>query len=157
MGMGIMGRPPKPTAIRVLEGNRSKTPLNEREPRPRTTRVHCPTWLDVEAKREWRRVIPELKRLGLMTIVDVAALAGYCQAYSRWQQAERVLTEKGLTMEIETKGGGMYEQQRPEVSIAQKYYALMMSTAAKFGFEPSSRSRLSVPGQREDELDALLS
>src|SRR3989304_1096626 len=110
--MGARGPAPKPTALRLLEGNPGKKPLNKREPQPQVGRPACPRWLVVEARREWQRLMPELLRLNLMTIVDRAALAGYCQAWARWRQAERMLTKKGLT--FETPNG--YVQQRPEVS-----------------------------------------
>jgi phage terminase small subunit len=49
--------------------------------------------LSAEAKIEWRRVARALHRLGLLTSVDRAALAAYCQAYARWRQAEKALGE----------------------------------------------------------------
>jgi P27 family predicted phage terminase small subunit len=96
--------------------------------------------------------VPELRRLGLLTVVDRAALAGYCQSYARWVQAEKVL-EKGMTFTTSTG----YIQQRPEVAIAQKSLQLMKSFLIEFGLTPASRTRLSVPEKEEDELDAILS
>lgn len=42
---------------------------------------------------EWKRIAEALNRIGLLTQVDRAALAAYCQAYGRWMEAERKLTE----------------------------------------------------------------
>lgn len=155
--MGRRGPKPKPTHLRVLEGNPSKRPLNTNEPKPAPIAPQCPDWLDDEAKAEWNRVEPELERLGLLTVVDGTALAGYCQTYARWRQAEEILQKHGLTMEIMTKGGGTYLQQRPEVAIAQKSLQLIKAFCAEFGLTPSARSRMTLPGQKaEDEMDALL-
>ena len=52
--MALKGRKPKPTAIKILEGNPRKRKLNTKEPRPKKIAPKCPVWLDVEAKREWR-------------------------------------------------------------------------------------------------------
>lgn len=161
--MGARGPAPKPTALKVLQGNPGRRPLTQNEPKPRVQRLRCPLWLDPEAQQEWRRLSPELRRLGLLTFVDLAVFAAYCQAYSRWRQAERALSEHGLVMEIggkedeEGKRTGAYLQQRPEVSIAQKYHQLMVAAGAKLGLDPSSRSRISVPEPKaEDPFDEFL-
>ena len=120
----------------------------------RTGAPKPPAFLLPAARREWKRVAAELEQLGLLTQVDMAALAGYCQSYARWAEAERALRVHGLVME--TPSG--YAQQRPEVSISQKERQLMRAFAAEFGLSPSSRGRLSVPGAKiEDEFEAVLS
>ena len=49
------GRKPKPTAVKILEGNPGKRKLNEHEPQPQRKAPPCPKWLEPEAKKEWRR------------------------------------------------------------------------------------------------------
>jgi len=89
--------------------------------------------------------VPELQRLGLLTLVDRAALANYCQWWARYVQAERILREKGLTF-LTPKG---YEQQRPEVAISHKAAAMCRAFMSEFGLTPSARSRLSVEQPQE--------
>ena len=43
--MATRGRKPKPTALKVLEGNPGKRPLNENEPIPPKGSIKCPSWL----------------------------------------------------------------------------------------------------------------
>jgi P27 family predicted phage terminase small subunit len=143
-GISVAGPPPKPTQLKVLQGNPGKRPLNKREPQPRAAHVSCPRWLLPEAKKEWRRLAPELRRLGLLTVVDRTALAAYCQAYARWRQAEEVLTREGLV--FETASG--YLMPRPEVAIAQKSQQIMKGFLTEFGFTPASRTRVSLPEQK---------
>ena len=50
--MATRGRKPKPTALKVLEGNPGKRPLNENEPKPENKAPRCPSWLEQEAKNE---------------------------------------------------------------------------------------------------------
>lgn len=147
------GPMPKPTKLKILAGNPGHQRLNLNEPEPKSGIPTRPEWLLPEAKREWVRVAGELDRLGLLTLVDRGVLAAYCQAWARWVEADKVLTEKGLTFETATG----YVQQRPEVSIAQKQMQLMLSAGARLGLDPASRSRLSVPGEKEDDLAAILS
>ena len=80
--MATRGRKPTPTAIKELEGNPGKRPLNSNEPKPDTTAPKCPKWLEPEAKKEWKRLSIEMERIGILTKVDMAAFAAYCQAYA---------------------------------------------------------------------------
>ncbi|WP_346898778.1 hypothetical protein [Clostridium sp. UBA7503] len=63
--MAQRGRKPKPTAVKEFEGNPEKRALNELEPKPKKKAPKCPTWLDAEAKKEWRRVPKQLEEFGL--------------------------------------------------------------------------------------------
>jgi len=85
--MGLRGAAQKPRALRVLEGNQSKRPLNSNEPKPKSGKVTCPRFLSPSAKDEWRRISPELSRLGLLTQVDRSALAIYASAWGDYVTA----------------------------------------------------------------------
>ncbi len=154
--MATRGRKPTPTAIKELEGNPGKRPLNENEPRPVRKAPSCPKWLEPEAKKEWRRLAKEMEAIGILTDVDMAAFAGYCQAYARWKQAEERITDRGLVMR--TPSG--YAQQVPYISIAQQYLRLMNQFAEQFGLTPAARSRI-IAGNDQgvgagDDMEELL-
>jgi P27 family predicted phage terminase small subunit len=112
----MRGRPPKPTALKILQGNPGKRLLNQKEPQPQKALLKCPRWLNKFAREEWASVVPELHRLGLLTKLVEKALACYCQAYSRLRQAEAVIAKKGIT--FKTPNG--FVQKRPEVTIARE-------------------------------------
>lgn len=136
--MAQRGRKPKPTAIKVLEGNPGKRDLNIHEPKPEKKAPKCPMWLEPEAKKEWKRTAKQLEQLGILTEVDMAAFAGYCQAYARWKEAEEFITKHGTI--VKTPSG--YWQQVPQVSIAQTYLKIMHKFCEQFGLTPSARSRI---------------
>ena len=153
--MAQRGRKPKPTAVKVLEGNPGKRSLNTAEPKPEKKAPRCPSWLEEEAKKEWKRMAKQLEQLGILTEIDMAAFAGYCQAYARWKEAEEFITQHGTI--VKTPSG--YWQQVPQVSIAQTYLKMMQKSAEQFGLTPSSRSRIVADihgGGEDDELEALL-
>ena len=52
--MAVRGRKPKPTALKVLEGNPGHRPLNKKEPMPKGKLPRCPEWLEDDAKKEWK-------------------------------------------------------------------------------------------------------
>ena len=73
---------------------RSKRPIRpELEPLQTAEPPKPPRYLTRLAAAEWRRLAPELHRLGLLTVVDVAPLAAYCQAYARWRAGEEALAK----------------------------------------------------------------
>jgi P27 family predicted phage terminase small subunit len=145
--------PAKPTALKILEGNPGKRPLNKNEPKPQQGKYICPSWLDDEAKKEWNRIVPELKKLGLLTVVDYPALIGYCQSWARYIEAEKHITKVGTS--FETINSCLMPV--PEVAIAQKYLKLCQSFMIQFGLTPSSRGRITLPGESiDDEFERLL-
>ena len=83
----MVGRRPKPTALKKLEGNPGKRKLNEREPKFEG-RATCPKDLDPLAKKEWRRVCRQLEEKNLLTTVDRNSLAAYCICWFHAQKAE---------------------------------------------------------------------
>lgn len=150
------GRKPKPTALKVLEGNPGKRPLNEHEPKPKLVRPACPAWLNTEGKKKWRELAPQLETLGLLTALDGAALAAACQRWGTFVECEKYMATYGRVMTTSTG----YEQQRPEESIAKAALADYYKFMAEFGMAPASRSRISVEGankKKSSKLSSLLS
>lgn len=146
----MRGRKPLPSHLRVVTGNRGKRSINEAEPIPVRSIPLPPEELNVDAKAEWERVSEELYRLGVLTGIDRAALAAYCQAYGRWAQAERALSkfgERGLLMRT-TNDNWI---QNPLIGIANKAMADMVRYAAEFGMTPSARSRIKADAPRDEE------
>lgn len=155
--MATPGRRPKPTALKIIEGNPGKQKINKDEPKPPSDKVRCPHWLLPAAKREWTRMAAAMEAMGILTNVDVAAFAGYCQAYARWREAEEFITQHGSI--FKTPSG--YVQQVPQVSIAQQNLKIMQSFATEFGLTPASRARLGANAatsgkDADDPMEALL-
>jgi P27 family predicted phage terminase small subunit len=151
----ITGRKPKPTHLKLVTGNPGGRKLNTREPRPARSLPSPPAALSDAAKVEWRRVSQELHRVGMLTKIDRAALAAYCQAYGRWIAAERVLAEMAKRDQITagllvrtTNGNAI---QNPLVGTANKAMSDMVRYAAEFGMTPSARSRINAEGQQEHD------
>lgn len=136
----MRGRKPKPTHLKLLEGNPGKRAINGAEPQPARGIPTCPAHLSPSAKAEWRRLAQDLHRVGLLTFVDRGALAAYCQSWGRWVEAERKLQETPPL--LKTPAG--YVQISPWLTIANKERELMARYMGELGLTPSSRSRLAV-------------
>jgi P27 family predicted phage terminase small subunit len=157
--MGKRGPAPKPTILKLIEGNKGKRKLNRLEPKPDPTMPKCPKHLDKVAKKEWRVIALELSRLGLLTLVDRAALAAYCQTYSRWVSAENMI--KSMAEKDPEYQGLMTAGERgfvtnPLVKISRDCLGQMKVFLCEFGLTPSSRTRLEVKSQEEKSLEELL-
>ena len=153
--MGRRGPAPKSDSLRMLDGNPSKRPLKDKPTGAKPQDVPtCPAWLSPEAKREWRRVTPELIRLGLVTRLDQVAIAGYCISYSCWRRCQEVLIAQG-NVYVTNRG---QIRPRPEVEIARMSGDTMKSLASELGLTPASREciHMAQPGREIDPMEALL-
>ena len=151
----MRGRKPKPTALRVLEGNPGKRPLNDREPQGPPEVPECPDFLDEEARAEWSRTARVLGEMGLLTLADRAALAAYCVAYSRWVAAERQVQRLGTIVRSPQKN---FPMKSPYLTVADQALETRRKFMVEFGLTPSSRSRIRVTGDRRaaDEFDLFM-
>ena len=155
--MATRGRKPKPTALKVLEGNPGKRPLNDREPVPPKATLKCPAWLLPEAKKEWKRLAPALEAMGVLTMADLTAFEGYCQAYARWKEAEEFITRHGSIY----KDGEGRIRPNPNIAIANQQMREIKSFAAEFGLTPSTRAAMianvaSAARAKVDPMEAIL-
>lgn len=149
------GKKPIPTNIKKLKGNPGKRALPKNEPKPeRPDGVPAPPkYLDKVAKQEWRRIAPELYRLGLLTNIDITALAGYCALFSRWQECESKIKKEGMVF-VTDKRNAIHH---PYAAIASKSLDQMKAFLTEFGMTPSSRTRISVsPPKKKDPMEAFL-
>ena len=136
--MGLRGPAPEPTALKMHRGNPGKRPLNQWEPQPLPVPPACPSHLDVDAKKEWRRLVRILMRMRVLTEADGMALASLCQAWSTMTRAQQNLNETGIL--LKTPSG--YVQQNPLISIVNSCTETVTRLSREFGLTPASRTRL---------------
>lgn len=156
--MGRRGPPAKPPELKLIEGNPGHQRINQDRPKPAPLIPSCPRWLGAAAKREWRRASKELEKLGLISRIDLAAFAAYCQALADFEHCQRVLDtpdEDGVVrLTITTKSG--YSQPKPEVAIKKQAWATIKSFCTEFGMTPSARGTMSLPKRDESGDDSFL-
>ena len=128
----MQGRKPKPAGMSTRRPTRSDGPA--------VRLPACPAHLQGEARREWKRLGKKLVECGLMTEIDGAALALYCEAWSRWVDAERALEKFGVMV----KSPNGFPMQSPYLAVANKAMEQIKAMLTEFGMSPSSRSRVSA-------------
>jgi P27 family predicted phage terminase small subunit len=166
--MSAVGRPPKPTILKLLEGNPGKRPLNLADGvNPEVAVPSVPKHLSVTAVKEWKRITPELATLGLIARVDLAALAMYCQAYGRMVELELAMKRRiearvadgadyydavAAVMEDSTPSG--YRQQSVQAQLLRSLREEVNRYLALFGLSPSARARV-TPSMNQPQLPGI--
>ena len=148
--MGRRGPAPKPTALRVLHGDRADR-VNAAEPRPADLDIEPPDWLSPEAVEVWDRLAGDLTTKGVLTAWDTEAYACWCDAVVRRRKAAAVLAEDGEVIELPVynKNGelaGHRLAKSPWTLVLREADAQVQRYGARFGLTPSDRSQLSIGG-----------
>jgi len=134
--MGRRGPPPKPRKIKLLRGTFRKDRAPKAVPEP-PKGAKAPTWLSAAAKTEWKRIGPWLEDQGLLTKVDVAAFASYCDLYSTVQEFRKLCRKVGAAVSI----------QQGYRNVLAKATTQMKQYLALFGLSPADRERIGVEPQ----------
>jgi len=160
------GRKPIPTHLKLVTGNPGRRPVDvEAQPRTSISRPDRPGFLNVEAAREWDRIVPELEMAGLLSRIDGAALAGYCSAYALFQRAELKISEAAARDEV---GQGVVESSKNGFAQLSQWFVVrnkaleqLRQFLSEFGMSPSTRSRVHAMARQgalfeDDPLEAAL-
>lgn len=140
----MRGRIPTPDAIKALLGKPVTKPLGSG---PQfTVGAEPPDWLDLYARELWERCSSELMRYGMLTQVDAEALASYCVAMSMIRDLKRLCSDPALPVKEKMSAGRML----------LKAQLVARALGAEFGFSPSARNRIVIPGAPKDELDDFM-
>jgi P27 family predicted phage terminase small subunit len=139
-----------PTNLRLLRGDTLKKQLPKNEPQPLMPDVipEPPPFLEGYAAEEWRRVVVELYRLKLVTLVDINPLAAYCQSYKIWREATELMNEVAATgaqmkgLLVGKENGELMKN--PLRTVAREAAADMVRFASEFGLTPSARARIAA-------------
>jgi len=154
-----MARHPRPTKQKIKEGEPNKNRINRNEVRPQG-RARPPVWLNKQARNEWRRVVPELDRLGLCTKLDRMELAAYCQSVGMLVEVEKKineLTDKSVEAGGDASNAYLLKNQAgnviisPLLSIRNRLREQVHTSECEFGMTPVSRSRIDLARQEKDK------
>ncbi len=154
-GKGSGGSNRKPTAIKKLLNNPGKRKLNELEPEAPKGVPEMPKFLTPEARAEWKRIVPILSAMNVLTVADGKALAAYCSSYAQLVLAEAAIAKFGIiNVTLDQLTGVAELKVNPVVRIKSDALRQMKSFLLEFGLTPASRSKLKI-NANTDQADAL--
>lgn len=168
--MGARGPLKTPAALNALKGNPGKRALNLADGvNPQIAIPPPPKHLGKEAAKEWKRITPYLEELGLISMIDRAALALYCQAYGRLAELEEAFKSKvskiekdqGVTyyeavfLASRTQTPSGYEQQSVIVNLISSHRLQVHRHLMHFGLSPAARARVQPSNYLQPDLPGM--
>ena len=133
------GPKPKPTSLKLLQGNPGHQKLPQNEPKPRPITPEVPEYLNSDGIRRWNELLPELEMMGTLTIVDGDILGRYCHGFQRLLEAEAGIADEHVC--ARGTGGQMLS---PWVAERNRAFDDMGKAAAQLGIGAADRSRIEV-------------
>ena len=108
------------------------------------------------AKKCWKITVGLIAEMELISQTDWRALEEYCRHYQRWKRLVTLVEDNGESLTYTDASHNERRCRNPDFSALLDTEKQMAKFETEYGFTPSARARLSIPGnKREDPLDAL--
>lgn len=130
--MGERGPLPDPAGARA-----QRAPVNGRI---RMARPAMPRGLAGEARAEWRRVVPEIERMGVLATVDRAAIIRYVSAWAEWVELTEQIAKTGRL----TRATDGELVRSPLWLVRQDVERTLIELARQLALTPASRLRSGI-------------
>lgn len=154
----------QPIELIVAKGKKhlTKAEIEERqrtEVKAPADKVTAPAYLTPEQKKNFKKIVKELRTIDLISNLDVEALARLVIAQDKYKEVTEELNKQPLMITIEVPTGKKDENGEPVMRqqevvngqverlllIQDRYFKQCRQGAADFGLTVSSRCRLVVP------------
>ncbi len=153
----MKGRKAKPTHLRLaasggVPGARdgvSHRRTNAEEPEAKGDLFAPPDWMTPGQKLGWAYAIEHAPR-GLLRKLDRSLLTVWVVAEDMHAEASQKVQQYGMVVKTPRQGLPM---QSPYLPIMNKQAEVMMRAAAQLGFDPTSRSRITVGSGAQKETN----
>jgi P27 family predicted phage terminase small subunit len=153
--MGKRGPPPKPSALKKLQGTfrKDRTARNELVAPPGAPPMpNFPPKVRKIAAAKWGELVPLLLMRGTISPEDGALLERYCREWAQWLTYQAAAEREPM---IETMYG---PKVNPAKEMALKIDQALHKAEDRLGLSASARSKVSVPekAKPEDTSEAFL-
>ena len=144
--MGKRGPAPKPTKLKVLEGNPGKRPLNQNEPEFKEADFTCPDNINEYGQQAWDHLYPVLSEKGLLTQADRIMFEQLCYWYGIFRKCHDDLEANGSDYyeRYDENGYLSYAAQHPAAIRQREASNKLITLSGHFGLSPSGRSSIGL-------------
>lgn len=152
-----MGRKRTPVDAQSRKGTKSEKEQRRKEEESVTVGKsqlrYAPEWLvDEVAKKEWTRLVKELKEIDIIGNLDRNNLGAYCNAYACYVRATKELKEQKMCVYRETRTGSIVVK-NPLIDVQKSYAEEMRKFASLCGLTIDSRLKAAtIKAKKEDEV-----
>jgi P27 family predicted phage terminase small subunit len=143
------GRKPKPTALKIAQGNPGKRPLRKDEPQYPNTFGERPEQLEGHAAKEWDRLVPQMEATGVAQSTARGEFIMLCQAWADWLEAQGHLRQEKAVVFDKEHGRWM---RNPWLIVAKQAYEQYSRLCANFGLDPSSKTKAATAGPKKPTI-----
>lgn len=149
-----MARPRQPVDLLLVKGKKNLTKKEiaerrEQEIKAPDDKVKAPSYLPKDLKREFKKIADELKNIGIMTNLDVDALARFLFARKQYLQITEIILKTPVITDVEDEDGNRIEvasQKYSDLLINQdKLFKQCRQASSDLGLTISSRCKLVIP------------
>jgi P27 family predicted phage terminase small subunit len=96
------------------------------------------------AKHAYRWLVKTLDEMHILTLADGKALERFAQTYSRWREAEELISVHGQVMVVRREDGSEVPKKNPAVAIASDLAHQLAKLEGDLGLTPAARAGLGV-------------
>lgn len=136
--MGKRGPAPRPTALKLLHGEKNRDRINTDEPLPRPTLPESPEDMAADVREVWDETLVELEAMSLAFSADGPALRCYCEAVVNHRKASNLLAKSAILV----KGIHGNLVRNPALQVQRDAANTIRAFAQEFGLTPSARSSI---------------
>lgn len=143
----MTGRRPKPTSMKLVEGNPGKRPLNLAEPKPERSSARAPRGLGAEGAKFWRKYVVGMAALGVLTQADEPAARMMAEHYDVAIRAATQLHDEELVLE-----GRDGPKKNPLTQVLRDNSTALRAYLVEFGMTPAARSKIKMESEEQPSL-----
>jgi P27 family predicted phage terminase small subunit len=122
-------------------GNPTHRPPSRNEPKPQTGEPDAPKYLSAKARKHWKRLVPMLLQMRVLTQADGDSLAKLCAKLADVEELETNIRKSGWLIK-NPKTGAIHANPLVQIKLQQDKDLIVMFR--EFGLTPSARSRIQI-------------
>ena len=116
--MGKRGPAPKPTKLKLAQGNPGRRPLNESEPPQVVGAPPLPDGMGKSQQQVWEQVTESLGKMGLLAETDGTPIERYSRLLVLWRKLMDFVEKNGEVYPVR-EADGRIKLMRPWPQVAQ--------------------------------------
>lgn len=149
----------------ALQGDYTKEDMQsrleqEKRLKGNSDKIIAPDFIEYDevAMQKFNQIVEELNASEVISNVDVDLLAVYCDCWSKYVQATKMLHIQELIELQENKLGALTKVTNPYIKVQNIYSDKMMKISSLFGLSPADRSKIAHlnPSSKEEVVDPLM-